>query len=306
MNLRKLYSILAVIVLTLFVFTSCDPIEDDPITPSGTEIPIKANDLMGGCVNETTLVFTWTHSQKDSTWFKDYIVTIKEEGADLFAVTDTISKSMTQYTFNEAKEGVVYEFTIAGRNIDNKVGAKATFKWATASQFKKNDTESDIRVYGSASAYGSGLELFNTAGGAPKIWKIANEANWNLGLFARDGKVLFGSASALGYTQVKNPADAEITGLMNVDLENLGNLVVDTSLDKFAYSKKSIDLVNDPIAKKAEKGVIFFARTLDKKHYAKVLVLKKAGNFLQGSGDNVFVQVYISYQKAENVPYAKR
>lgn len=306
MNLKKLSSILAVLLLSFFVFTSCDD-TNNPLIPD-ENLPTKITGLAAGCVNETTIFLMWDeHINNSEPWFKDLLLTVKAEGADS-ATEYVLPKNATEFSFNTATEGVVYTFTIVGRNTDDEYSKAniATIQWGTAAQFKKNDNDADIKVYGSNSDFGSGLELYNAAGEAPKVWRVVSQENWNLGLTTTGSKVLFGSASALGYVNVKTPADAEITDLFDVDIDVLGNVVFEDSPATFSYSKKTIDLLNNEIAKKATKGVCFFARTLDKKHYAKIIILKKGGKFLQGSGDDQYVQLYISYQRESNVPFAKR
>ena len=307
MNLKKLHGILAVLLLSLFVFTACEETEDGPLNPSTSNYPTAVTGLAAGCADENTIIFAWDeHNQNAESWFKDFLITIRAEGS-IDSTTVVLAKTATEYKFENAVEGTIYNFSIVGRNDDNeyRTSSIATIQWATASQFKKNDNNADIKVYGSSSDFGSGLQLYNEDGEAPKVWKIASQANWNLGLSTKNNQVKFGSASALGYSNLTTCADAEITSLFNVDVDKLGDVVFEEKPATFTYSKKTIDLLNDPIAVKATKGVMFFVRTLDKKHYAKILILKKNGSFLQGSGDDQYVQVYVSYQKVENVPFAK-
>ncbi|MPM94065.1 hypothetical protein SDC9_141208 [bioreactor metagenome] len=78
--------------------------------------------------------------------------------------------------------------------------------------------------------------------------------------------------------------------------------MLEKDLSKYTFSKKTIDLAKSTNS----KGVVFFARTGSgaTANYAKVVIIKKGNSFLQGTGDNVYVQVYISYQTAAGVPYA--
>jgi len=309
MKPQKFYSLLATLIISLFVFTACEDTGTDPVDPANTPIPTKVTNLMAGCADASTIVVTWdAHNQKDSTWFKDFKLTVLKEGATEPEVFE-VEKTATQFDFKKAEEGVVYTFTIAGRNQGDTLGSAATIRWATAGQYDKTMNNSNIIVYVSESDKGSGLQMYNEAGEGPKVITVANQKDWNLGLYTTNNTLKFGSASALGYSSVKDPADAEITGLFDVDTDILGSIVFGKPFDdasEYTFSKKTIDLQNDPIAVNATKGVCLIARTLDKKHYAKIVILKKDGNFLQGSDKNKGVQLYISYQHKENTPYAKR
>lgn len=306
MKLQKIYSLLAILIASLFVFTACDDTGTDPVDVVGTPVPTKVTNLMAGCVDASSIVITWDeHAQKDSTWFKDFEITVSKEGGSVPEKYE-VGKGLSQFVFKGAKEGVIYTFTIAGRNTGDTLGPVATIKWATAGQYTKTMNETNIMLYVSTSSKGSGLQFYNEAGEGPKVVTVANQKDWNLGLYTTGNVLRLGSASALGYATVTSPADAEITNLIEVDTDDLGSIVFSKSFDEYAFSKKKVDLNDDPIAKNATKGVCFLARTLDKKHYVKVVVLKKNGSFLQGSGENAGVQMYISYQRESGVPYAKR
>ncbi|HOQ49483.1 MAG TPA: hypothetical protein PLV01_06625, partial [Candidatus Kapabacteria bacterium] len=58
-----------------------------------------------------------------------------------------------------------------------------------------------------------------------------------------------------------------------------------------------------------QTGLAFVVRILRQGqtnyNYAKVLVERGSGGFLQGSGNDRFVKMKISYQKVAGVPYAK-
>jgi len=73
-----------------------------------------------------------------------------------------------------------------------------------------------------------------------------------------------------------------------------------------SFQNTTIDL--NLAANNRTKGLVFFARgTLDgKQHYAKIVVLKKSGSYLQDadSGDP-YVELLVSFQTADGVPYAK-
>jgi hypothetical protein len=196
-----------------------------------------------------------------------------------------------------AVSGTEFTFTVTAVNAIGS-STPVSITWATALHFTKNDNNDLIKVYGSSSDYGSGLILYDAAGEAPKIAKIASAANWNLGLFTKDSKIIFGSANTLGYSGTFTNS-ATITDPVDVDTDDLNGLLMDKNLSNLTFGSKTIDLKTNTNS----KGIVFFAKAGT--HYAKVIILKKDGSFLQDAGTNEYVQVYVSYQSKDNVPYAK-
>ena len=103
-----------------------------------------------------------------------------------------------------------------------------------------------------------------------------------------------------------NSQSAAITQLMDFDSGSLTDLLLDGSLQGMDFQQRVINLNTDPKAQAASKGVVFFAKTKDN-HYVKVVVLKKGGVYVQdNAGSNPYVELLISYQRRQNVPYAKQ
>ncbi len=307
MKFLKINSLLAMLVLSFFMFTACED-DPNPIEPEGTPLPAKVKNLNGAGISATEIKINWGKADADSSWFKDYIITVKE--GETVVKTDTIAKTLTTYTFNAATIEKVYAISVLGRNTNDSSNAAntATFTWATSKQYDKNYNESNITVYANTSStYGSGLELSSTSeDGYPKTWKLDNYTKWNLA-FAKTG-IKIGSASEAGYAGSGTPADAFITPLETWDGNALNDGPFQTSsLESKSWSKKLIDLENDPIATNATKGVCFYARVGEgaSAHYAKVIVLKEGGKFVQGSAPDTYLHLKVSYQTAAGVPYAK-
>lgn len=303
MNLKKICSYLAMLAFSVFMLTACgDDEEDPPLTPENPT-PKPVTELYAGSTSETSIRVEWTHSTSvDSTWFGNYRMIVEDMTTSKLDST-VIVKGQSYYDRTNAVNGTTYKFTIEAVSDSGKVSTPASISWATSKFFEKNDNSADIKVYGSKSQFGSGLELYGD-GNAPTIHKVANGSKWNLGLYTTGGVIKFGSASALGYTTVTNPADAEITAIQSsIDTNKLESTLLNGDLTGFTFSKQALDLTSAPATSK-EHGITFFVKVGN--NYARVIVLKKNGSYLQDAGSNdEYVQVLVSYQTKSGVPYAK-
>ena len=300
-NISGFLAMFAVTLLIAFTFTACeeDPVEDPGIiTP--LPIPKAVDSLKAGATNDSTIRVTWRHSpDRDSVWFKEYHVEIARAG--MTPQTATVAKNYNGVDV-PVDNGIVYTFTVTAISDSGKVSSEKSINWA-ASKFFNTVSGEPIRVYGSAASYGSGLRLFD--GTEPSIHTVSQGANWNLGLYTRNDSLVFGSASVVGplYNNFQGtPANAYITDVLYDDAA-LSGLLLDKDLSTLTFSAKAINLK----ANTNSQGAVFFARvgSGNTAHYAKVIVRKSGGNYLQGTGNNQYIEVVISYQTAAGVPYAK-
>ena len=313
MSLKKLMSILCMLAISLFVFTACES-DDDPVDPP-PEITINVlpvETLYAGQSGKTAITVMWDSSKsKDSSWFTGYELTISASG-----VSDevrTFSKNDTQYEYPSVDTTKTYTFSLRalGENADTTVRSSAkTIQWACASHFTTNDVGAPIRVYVKESAsYGSGLNLYD-AENAPSTCTVGNGAKWNLAVGTK-GELIFGTASSVAtkvsYNLTGTPADAEISisndATLNADVNTLDVTALNMDLSGFSYSKQYIDL-NGSVAASKTKGLVLFAKLNN--HYAKIIVLKENGKYLQDeNSSDPYIKLLVSYQTRSGVPYAK-
>jgi hypothetical protein len=304
MSIKKLMSILAMLTISILCFTACED-TDDPVDP-GPDVtknpPAAVTNMYAGAISETAIQVQWDAvTAVSGVTVLNYRLIVTGG-----SVNDTIVRPIDSlyYTLNNCVLGTEYTFTVCAVSTDNLSGATKSIKWATSKHFTLNENDSPIYVYGSNTTdYGSGLQLYGP-NDAPRIRKVANAADaaeCNLGLYTKDSKVIFGSASALGYNAAF-PASAIITDPIDFDTDNLSNPLLGNSLANMSFSSKTIDLKTAGASN--SKGIVFFAKVGT--NYAKIVILKKGGAFLQNAGTiNEYVQVLVSYQTAAGVPYAK-
>ncbi|MFW5702217.1 MAG: hypothetical protein ACOCX7_04650, partial [Bacteroidota bacterium] len=169
-------------------------------------------------------------------------------------------------------------------------------------------------VYEYTSDFGSGLDLFyyeNESTMGPRVLTVGDKADWNLGIDTRDGEILVMPASEISYaTSEPDPTDeTEINNMFYV-ADALNAVLDSAALNTFGdYSPtQTFDLNADYID--PDHGVVLLVRSRassdDEWSYSKVLIKRAPnGGWLQGTGDNEYLEMVISFQRTPGVPYAK-
>lgn len=301
---KKLLSSYLLIILSVLVFSACEE------TTTTTENPLVSgpDSLKATSINETTVRLRWKLSADESkSYFKDYVLYITP-GAFQPKVLD---KGTNTIDVTGLTDGIIYTFELKSRNTDNKESTtSASIKWSPAFRFTTNINDEPIRIYETASVLGSGLQLYEPTSGKPKTLKVASGEYWNLGLYSKNNEVSIYSANYMYNNNLYNfpTAPSYITEISeDIFLTN----TLDNVFDSQALSAKNfstnyyIDLT-DPDLK---NGAVFIVRTKATGqtdwNYAKVLLKPSTSGLLQGTADNRYVELVISYQKKAGVPYAK-
>ncbi len=295
-NLAKYFAIIAI---SAFIFTACEENVTNPDTEQPK--PESITNLQATTFAKDTIALKFTQSVSESnTLFTDYTLTITP---GTYAPM-TVPKGTNYIKIGGLQSNIEYTFSIIANYSNDSSSAPATIKWATAYRFDKNindDTEV-IKIYESASDFGSGLMLYtmqgSTAGSVAK--KIANSIDWDLALHTQTaGEIRFGSAKGIGYNFTTQP---NVTEVSEPIVANSLNEVFDSqALNAKIYKQQYVNLSN------YTNNLVFYARKVvgSDYYYAKVLVKKGTNGFLQGSGNNRYIELQVSYQTAKNLPYAK-
>ncbi|ROL56002.1 fibronectin type III domain-containing protein [Bacteroidetes/Chlorobi group bacterium Naka2016] len=295
---------LASFLLAFWVFTACDETtnttEPNP-TVAGPD-SMKATSL-----NETTVRLRWKLSPDESkTYFKDYVLYISP-GA--FAPR-IIPKGTNTIDVTGLSDGTVYTFELRARNVDDKesVGS-AKIQWSPAYRFTKNINDEAIRVYETASQFGSGLQLYDPNSGKPRTLKVASGEFWNLGVYTKGEASLY-TANYIASNNLYNfPTSPSYITEISEDIfltNTLDNVFDSQALNARNFSTNYYIDLADPDYK---NGIVIIVRTkapgATDWNYAKVLIKPGPNGLLQGTPDNRYIECEISYQKKTGVPYAK-
>ncbi len=285
-------------------------VEVDGLTSNGVVFTVPsvnpATAVMATSKDDKSVSLKWTASaDAGATDFQGYWIYVYAMGSNPGDPIE-IAKGTTEYLATGLTEGTIYNFdvhavkTYGGNYL---LSPKASVKWSPASRFIMNINDDNIKMYESASSFGSGLQLFDATGGAPKTLKTSSGADWDLGIFTSGNSIWFGSAS-----KMKARYPSSFTGTAKVCqmaankyfFNSLNELFDSQALDGQTFTESEIDLstLTD------NKNVIFIVRTNSPTwNYAKVMLIYNDG-YLQGPTGNKYVEVQVSYQKTAGVPYA--
>lgn len=292
----KLLSLMAMLVFGTLFITSCDE-ESNPIT-GDKPVPAAPANLRATSASATSVLLMWDKSiSEDSTWFAGYELTVTG-GSPMNALA--LSKTQP-YTVTGLEEGTIYTFTLKAKNSDNVLSGSTSVQWSPATRYET----ADIKMYSFNSSNGSGLSLYDATNQKPMNLTAANKTKWHLGLDDRTANALwFGSASKIDIGTGTPAEEVEIAGDY-WDSNEFNNIFEKVALNTMTFSSSRINLLQ----LEGTTGVVFVVRVKRAGqtawNYAKILVQRGTGGFLQGTGDNKYVQMKVSYQKVAGVPYAK-
>lgn len=300
----KSFFLLAGFLLASFLFNAC---EETSTTTEPNPSVAGPDSMKATSLNETTVRLRWKLSPDESkTYFKDYVLYISP-GA--FAPR-IISKGTNTIDITGLSDGTIYTFELRARNVDDKesVGS-AKIQWSPAFRFTKNINDEAIRVYETASQFGSGLQLYDPNSGKPRTLKVASGEFWNLGVYTKGEASLY-TANYIANNNMYNfpTAPSYITEISeDVFITNtLDNVFDSQALNARNFSTNYYIDLSDPEFK---NGVVIIVRTkapgATDWNYAKVLIKPGTNGLLQGTPDNRYIECEISYQKKAGVPYAK-
>lgn len=305
MKLNKLSAIFALFLVFGLFMSSCNDTTNNPTDPAVVKYPKAPTNIQATSIDKETVSLKWTASvSATETDFKDYVLYI-----DGVKQATPIAKATTTLTINSLEEKE-YTFAIRGRyNNDTVSTEKAEIKWSPANRFVNNINDEPIKVYISASDLGSGLDIFDATGKAPKALKVAGIANWTIGLETKTANVIkFGPAASLDYNASGTLRTVELCPVPEYAAD-LSELYDSEALNKITrtFGANFVNLNSLTTQVPAGKHPIFILRETraDGLHYAKVLVKYVGGSFLQGTGDNRYIECVVSYQATPNLPYAK-
>ena len=266
-----------------------------------------ATGLKATSISDTEVALMWTLSTDENLAnFQGYWLYVYPEGGTA-GTPIAIPKATNKFNVTGLDEGVIYNFdlhAVIDYNGNNMLSPKATVKWSPAVRFNINNNLDVIKLYESASDFGSGLALYDASGKAPKTLKVTSGAEWDLGLYTSGGVLQFGSAKSIlaKYSSFTGTAKKCEMSSEYYDVASLNDVYDSQALNgsKHTFSEKFVDLNTINTINNA----VFIVRTnVPSWNYAKVMVLNKGG-FLQGATGNQYIEVVVSYQSVQGVPYA--
>ena len=274
----------------------CNENTTDVITGTKPNAPTA---IMAQSASATSVKIKWT---APSGTFDSYHVKIMD-GTTLVKEDKAVAKTATTYTATGLTEGKAYSFEVmAVSGTEMSTAVKIT--WAPASR-----ASGTFKLYSEKSTtFGSGIEITGT----PVVLKIADGERWDLCFDDKGTDVRIAAPGQSRYVdnnyKFPNGNESKIT--------RIGRVYTGVSSIDDIYDSKALNDVSNPADSLKEQflelknydatkgGVGFVLFKDDSKNYAKVVILAKDGKLVQGSGNDTFVEIQVSYQTAANVPYA--
>lgn len=278
----------------------------------GSPNPVPPTALKATSINDSTVHVTWTPSEDEGKGiFAGYeLVVSNTTSSPVVDKTYQVAKDAIPYEITGLTEGDIYSFAIKAKyNADAKNAMStqaATITWSPATRFEETVNAVPIRIYGSESQFASGLKLFDALENGPNTYMSSSRGDWQFCLYTRDGVVEFGAARASKYSFAAETQNSQVADT-DYFANSLNEVFLGQALNSLNFSNKVINL-NDAKYANQDKGVVLVVRTINNvgdNNYAKILIKKVDGKFLQGSGNDVYLECVISYQKVAGIPYAR-
>lgn len=262
------------------------------VTTQEIAAPEAPTSLTAAVGNSSEVRLRWTASASATEPdFAGYEVSYTPNGGTL----TLLNKDQVAHTIGGLQAGTVYTFSVRARLAQGKKGIPATVKWSPA------QVSSVFRLYSFKSAMGHGIDL-DGDNGNPAVLKIANGEQWDIAFDDRSTEPAIGAPGQSLYVndnfKFPNGKEAKLTRVSThryTNLNSLADIAESSPLD--AGTKEQMQLIN------TTQPFAFIVKTQEG-NYAKVLVLSTDGRIVQGSGNDTYIEIQISYQPVPNVPYA--
>jgi hypothetical protein len=296
---QTLFILAAVLVLLI---ASCN----QTTTPTVVR-PNAPDSLRATSLDSTTVRIKWVLSTSESDLgFTGYTLVITGGGP---IAPISISKGTNTYTETGLSAGTIYTFSLYANMDTVESATAATVQWSPAMRFDINVNGDVIKVYETASSFGSGLDLYDPTStpSAPRVWTVANGDQWNLALDTRTtGQTIVASPTLVNYNYGTQPTVTEISADGFLDVTSLDNVFDSQALSAGNFAERSFVLEDLGIA--SNTGVVLILRTKEGSNtlytYAKLLIKKTGDTWLQGTAPNRYIECVVSYQRTPGVPYA--
>lgn len=263
--------------------------------------PEPPKNLRATSISSTSIKIKWDLSVSESEiGFQGYTIEISP---GTFVPINT-PKGQDTYTIEGLTEGNIYTINLFSKFGEVESKTSATVLWSPATRFIVTGNDAPIRLYETDSDFGSGLDLYESVSMAPKILKVASGIDWNMALDTRtSGQVIVASPTMVDYNYGSTPGVTQISDNY-FEANSLDDVFDSQALNTGTFAERSIDLES----LNTTTGVVLVLRTKEGANteftYAKVLIKKTGGNWLQGETGNRYIECVVSYQMTAGVPYA--
>ena len=304
MKYFRILSMLALAAVLSAGFTACDdnstdPVDTDPVLAAPTNLMAASAD--------GAIFLSWDASVDESeSNFGSYAITVLDMTDNQTLAPRTAAKGIKSMRVDGLTNGRRYLFTIRSVTDLGREGTTfASIEWSPAVRHTTDDGGLPIKVYATTStSFNSAVDLHNAAGQAEVIPQSGQT-------FKDRGDLYVYAMNTTEALEIISPDQANNQGMVTqfstqtpVNLDDLnGQLASDPPTDA-SYSLKKLTVPTGS----ASAGRIYWGRIVrgNDMYYFRLLV-KKGGNgsLIQGSGNDRFLEMSVSFQDTANNPFAK-
>jgi hypothetical protein len=260
---------------------------------------LSPRDLVAASIDDSTVGLNWGAPDN---YVSEYLVSWRgEQQQD----TGSLIASATSVRIGGLRSGQPYSFEVAALR-GTSLSATAEIRWAPAMRFKaESGRDSTIRIYESASAYGSGLAIYPALGGPRRVSIYTQGAQLALTTVPADPDhfeigTVYARLGATVDSSVYISTHTYITGSLDEWHHNEaldGDILSDGNRRVFYLPA----MISDAL------GRGFFVRisVQGRQYYGRVLINNVEGRLLQGTSPDRYIEVTVSYQAAPDLPFAR-
>jgi hypothetical protein len=272
---------------------------ENPASPFDSTKSPAPHDLVATSIDDSTVGLRWTAPDN---YAAEYSVSWRgEQQQD----TGSLIAPATAIRISGLRSGQPYIFEVAVLRGTMRSTA-AEIRWAPAMRFKsRSGGDSTIRIYESASSYGSALAIYPTLGGPRRVSIYTQGAQLALTTVPTDPDhfeigTVFARLGATADSSVYISTHTYITA-------SLDDWYHDEDVDADILSDGNLRAFYLPAAIPDELGRGFFVRISmqGENYYGRVLIRNVQGKLLQGTYPDRYIEVTVSYQVVPGLPFAR-
>jgi hypothetical protein len=299
--MKSLYVFALCCITAAVLLTACSDDPADPVEPD-----VAAPTALRASSAEQSIILSWTPSSSEN---QDNF-----DGYKVVALNRSTNVSKTVYTtagdgfvFTGLDNGTRYQFTVRAVSTSGKESQGAvTIEWAPAARRYVDVNDEPIRVYATTSKLPSAVDLYNPDGKTEVIDQSGEEFR------LRGDFYVYAPDNSTNYLKLVSPDQANNQG-QETDFSEVSPYRVDdldanvTTVPPALSTYKLKELVITALT--SETGMVYYGRIKrqNEYNYFRLLILRGAnGSLVQGSGDDRYVEMQVSFQHVRNLNYAKQ
>jgi hypothetical protein len=303
MKIFRMMTLVALAAMFSSAFTACDnstdPIDTDPVVAAPTNLKAASAD--------GAILLTWTASYDESADnFGSYELSILNKSTNETLAPRTAGKGITSIRVDGLTNGVRYQFTLRSlTNLGKESSSFASVEWSPAVRQNTDNNGLVIKVYATTSSFNSAIDLYNDAFKAEVIPQSGQ-------VFRDRGDLYVYAAGTTSALEIISPDQANNKGMETqfssstpLDFDNLDGQLSSDPPAEGTYNLNKLTIATGS----ATSGRIYFGRIIrgTDKFYFRMLIKKgSGGSLIQGSGNDRFIEMAVSFQNAPNNPFAKK